>query len=40
MHRKFRLASIVVLSCLLGSCASFSTNDPCEGLPPLYGTDC
>ncbi len=45
MHRRSgpllrRLISIIVVSCLLGSCATFINDDPCEGLPPIYGSDC
>lgn len=35
-----RIVVIVVLSMMLASCVSLMDDDPCEGLPPVYGSDC
>ena len=36
-----RALLILALAAMLSSCISAPTyEDPCEGLPPIYGTDC
>ena len=41
MHRRYgQVLTIVLISLMLGSCASMPHTDWCGDLPPLYGTDC